>query len=186
MTSRLLLGWHGPDAVPGLRAEILDVHRDAHAGLIDSDFYSPERFDERLDWYVRDPGFTLVTGRVDGVLAGFAFGGVLPEQSRWWTGLNDYADPDVIRETGDRTFALRELQVRKAHQRRGYGKMLADAILSGRSQERATLLVREDNPARRLYGKWGWREVGTMQPFPDAPIMKAMVLQLAIGPNDKV
>jgi hypothetical protein len=51
-------------------------------------------------------------------------------------------------------------------------------LVADRPEERATLLVRQDNPARNLYLRWGWRVVGTMKPFPDSPLMEAMVLDL--------
>lgn len=174
----LAIARHGADVVPTMRDELVDVHADARADVLNQPFYTAQRFGERLDNYALDPTFTLVTGRVGDLLIGYAFGGTLSVNTRWWTGLRDATDPDVTRETGNRTFAFRELLVRRAYQRRGYAHRLHDALLSGRPEQRATLLVRQDNPARELYLRWGWQQVGIMQPFPDAPIMLAMVLSL--------
>lgn len=178
MGDHLELQHHDRDAVPGLRDELIDVHVDARAELLDQPFYTAERFGERLDAYAKDPTFHLVTGRIGGTLGGYAFGGTLTATTRWWTGLQGAGDPDVTREHEGRTFAFREILVRQAYQRRGYAHQLHDALLSGRPVERATLLVRTDNPARELYLRWGWTVVGTMQPFPDSPIMEAMIRPL--------
>jgi ribosomal protein S18 acetylase RimI-like enzyme len=166
--------------VPGLRTEILDVHADAHGERLHQPFYTVERYAERLDRYVEDPTFALVTGQIAGLLVGFAFGGTLSAETRWWQGLRDVDDPDVARETGRRTFAFREIQVRQAFRRRGYAHQLHDELLRGRTEERATLLVRPDNPARDLYLRWGWRIVGKLQPYPDSPVFDAMVRELPI------
>lgn len=174
--SILTITKHHADVVPAMRDELVDVHVDARADLLGQSFYTARRFAERLDNYATDPTFALATGRVGDLLVGYAFGGTLAANTRWWTGLRDATDPDVTRETGGRTFAFRELLVRRAHQRRGYAHQLHDALLANRPEERATLLVRQDNPAGELYLSWGWQQVGTMQPFPDSPIMYAMVL----------
>jgi GNAT superfamily N-acetyltransferase len=174
MPDQLRIQRYGRETVAALRDELIDVHTDARAELLDQPFYTAERFGERLDNYAADPTFTLVTGHADQILVGYAFGGTLTAATRWWTGLRDVSDPDVTTETGSRTFAFRELLVRKPYQRRGYAHQLHDALLADRPEERATLLVRVDNPARNIYLRWGWKVVGTMQPFPDAPIMEAM------------
>lgn len=169
---------YGPDAVARLRDEIVDVHADARAELLDQPFYSRERFAERLDGYASDPRFDLVGGYVGGVLVGFAFGSPLPERTRWWAGMVGDPDPELIRETGTRTFAFREIVVRSAYQRRGYAHRLHDQLLADRPEQRATLLVRRDNPARDLYLRWGWRVVGQVQPFADSPVFDAMLRSL--------
>jgi GNAT superfamily N-acetyltransferase len=169
---------HDAAAVPALRDELLDVYTDSHADLLDHPFFTVDRFWERVEMYVLGPGFDLVTGQLDGRLIGYTFGNTLPADTRWWSQLQGTTDPDVTRETGARTFAFREFMVRKEHQGRGIGRRLHDELLAGRPEERATLLVRVDNPARDLYLRWGWSVVGTIQPFPDAPAMEAMVRPL--------
>ena len=64
--------------------------------------------------------------------------------------------------------------------RRGYARALHDAMLRDRSEERAALLVLPDNvPARTAYRAWGWYQLGELQPFDDAPIYEAMLLELS-------
>ncbi len=60
----------------------------------------------------------------------------------------------MIAETGDRTFALCELMVHPDRQSRGIGHALHEELLGHRPEERATLLVAEDNTqAQRAYAK---------------------------------
>jgi ribosomal protein S18 acetylase RimI-like enzyme len=160
-----------------MREELLAVHIDARAELLGQPFYSPERFWERFEGYLRGPGFDLVTGHVGDQLVGYAFGSTLPPDTQWWSGIEG-ASPALAEETGSRTFAFREILVRKAFQQRGYAHRLHDELLAGRSEERATLLVRSDNPARLLYTRWGWARVGFLQPYPDSPRFESMVLKL--------
>jgi GNAT superfamily N-acetyltransferase len=159
-TSTLNLTRHGADAVPAMRDELLAVHIDARAELLDQPFYSAERFWKRFENYLAGPGFELVNARLNGLLIGYALGSTLSAATRWWNGLQEATDPDLTRETGTRTFAFREILIRKAHQHRGYAHQLHDALLATRPEERATLLVRSDTPARHLYLKWGWKHVG--------------------------
>jgi hypothetical protein len=52
-------------------------------------------------------------------------------------------------------------------------------LTQGRAEERATLLVLPDNvPARSAYLSWGWYKLGELQPFADAPVYDAMMLEL--------
>lgn len=174
----LVLRHHTPADVPDLRDDLLQVHADANADRLHIPFYTVERYAERLDRYLQDPTFILVTSWLDGQLIGFAFGGALPAGTRWWQGLRDADEPDLTRETGSRTFAFREFLVRQANRRRGYGHQLHDALLHDRPEERATLLVRPENPAKQLYLRWGWRIVGKLQPYPDSPVFDSLVLDL--------
>jgi GNAT superfamily N-acetyltransferase len=172
---------HAAGDVPGMRDELLDAHLDANADLLGDPFFSRDRFGERLDRYAQDPTFALVTGRLDGQLRGYAFGSTLTADTGWWRGLSEATEPDLARETGSRTFAFREFLVRQAYRRRGYGRQLHNALLRDRPEERATLLVRQDNPAKWLYLRWTWRLVGKLQPYDDSPVFDSMVLDLPAG-----
>jgi ABC-type multidrug transport system ATPase subunit len=80
---------------------------------------------------------------------------------------------------GRRTFALTEIMVRANCRRQGYARKLHDLLLSNRRESRATLLVLPDNvPARTAYIKWGWRKLGGLKPFDDAPTYDAMLIDL--------
>lgn len=171
---------HERDAVEEfLDGVIVRVYEGSHADVIDDPFYSAERFAERVRNYARAPGFEIVVAHVGGEPVGQAFGYALPPSARWWTALTTPVPDGFTEESGSRTFALNELMVVPAWQGQGVAHALHDALLGGRSEERATLLVREDNDsARRAYARWGWRKVGKAQPFPDSPHFDAMVLDL--------
>ena len=53
---------------------------------------------------------------------------------------------------------------------------LHTAVLAGGQQERATVLVRAQNPALAQYEHWGYEQVGRLQPSPDSPQYLALVL----------
>jgi ribosomal protein S18 acetylase RimI-like enzyme len=69
--------------------------------------------------------------------------------------------------------------VRPAWRRQGYARALSTALLDGRPEERATLLVRAENaPAYAAYKSWGFQPIGQVQPFDDSPLYEAMVRAL--------
>jgi ribosomal protein S18 acetylase RimI-like enzyme len=159
--------------------ELLDVYREAYAERLDQPFFTPERFWERLEGYAKRDGFRVVLGRLDDQVVGFTLGETLPAQTGWWRGFKGDADPELLLETGTRTFAINELMVRPAWRRRGYAKTLSAALLDGRPEERATLLVRAENtPAYSAYRSWGFQVIGQVQPFDDSPVYEAMLKPL--------
>ena len=169
-----------------MRGELVSVHVDARGELVGPGFYSAERFGERLERCFRAPGFTLVSARVGERLVGYSFGSPLAADTGWWdtTELIDpSAQTELMVEDGRRTFAFREILVRKGDQGRGYAHRLHDALLADRPEERAVLLVRPDNPARRLYLRWGWSVVAHAQPYEDGPRFEAMMKKLPHRPE---
>ncbi|MGW2202140.1 hypothetical protein [Streptomyces sp. NPDC001774] len=62
----------------------------------------------------------------------------------------------------------------------GVAKVLHDALLADRPEERATLLVEQTHPrVRALYESWGWRKLGDVRPsMQGAPLFDAMLLPL--------
>ncbi|CNE14374.1 acetyltransferase%2C gnat family protein [Mycobacterium tuberculosis] len=183
MTADVRFTRHDPaDAEQHLESVIVPVYVASHADVTDRPFYSAERFAERFASYARAPGFEIVIAYVEGRPVGQAFGYALPVGARWWDGLTTPVPEGFTTETGSRTFALNELMVVPAWQGRGVAHALHDALLGGRGEERATLLVREDNEsAQRAYARWGWRKVGKSQPFPDSPHFDAMILDLPLS-----
>jgi GNAT superfamily N-acetyltransferase len=167
-------------------AEILDsvivpLYEASHADVIDNPFYSAERFAERVRGYLRAPGFEIVIARVGGGPVGQAFGYALPATSKWWDGLTTEVPEGFATETGARTFAFNELMVVPDWQGKGVAHALHDHLLAGRPEERATLLVREDNSsARNAYLRWGWEKIGKLRPYPDAPHFDSMVIALPL------
>ena len=163
-----------------METTVLPLYEASHPEVLGNPFYSAERFAERVRGYMKAPGFELVVAEVAGAPRGLALGYALHEGARWWRGLTTPLDPETIAETGDRTFALCELMVHPEWQRRGIAQALLDELLGHRPEDRATVLVREDNtPAQRAYAKWGWRKLGKLQPFPDSPRYDALVLDLS-------
>jgi hypothetical protein len=69
---------------------------------------------------LRDANFEPVTGCIGQHVAGYAYGASMAADTWWWSSLEGVEDPDVSRETGSRTFWLRELLVRRGDQGRGY------------------------------------------------------------------
>jgi ribosomal protein S18 acetylase RimI-like enzyme len=158
---------------------IVRLHEACYSEAASDPFFSVERFTQRVRGYLKSPGFGLVLAEADGEPIGQCFGYALPHDSRWWQGLTTPVEPALTTETGHRTFALCELMVRPDWQQRGVARALHDELLHHRPEERATLLVREDNiAAQRAYASWGWRKIGKNRPFPDAPHYDALVLPL--------
>ncbi|MFI1172814.1 GNAT family N-acetyltransferase [Streptomyces melanogenes] len=167
-----------------LRPLLLDVYAEIYKEAAATDpFATVERFAQGLDgWSVR-PGWTCTVGydSADGNQpVGYAYGAPLPEDARWWGGLLTAVDPAVTQETGHRTYALSELMVRQPWRKTGAAKQLHDALLTRRTEERATLLVDQDHPkVRALYESWGWTILGDLRPrLPNAPLFHAMLLSL--------
>jgi hypothetical protein len=137
---------------------------------------------ERFDAYTRAEGFELVVASIDGEPVGQTWGWPLTPNSRWWTGLAlEDGDVDAFtKEDGSRTFALSEIMVAAEHAGQHIARGLHDELLSGRPEERATLLV--DPPNHRAYDRyraWGWYKVGSLRPsWPDAPLFDVLIHNL--------
>jgi GNAT superfamily N-acetyltransferase len=160
--------------------ELLAVYQEVYAADLADPFFALPRYRQRLEGYAARDGFSLALGRLGGHLVGYALGYPLPAGTAWWEGLRTPADPGLSAEDGRRTFGVNEIMVRAPWRRRGYARRLHDALLHGRPEQRATLLVLPGNaPAQAAYAGWGWRKVGELQPFPDAPRYDAMILTLA-------
>jgi ribosomal protein S18 acetylase RimI-like enzyme len=177
--TELVVTRHNGEGLRNQKDDILAVYREAYAERLDNPFFHPDRFWERIERGSDRDGFRLVTGRVQGELVGFTLGSLLPVNTAWWRGFKGTPDPDLVRETGSRTFGVNELQVRPAWRRRGCAKAMSEALLEDLPVERVTLLVRADNtPAYTAYRSWGFHVVGQMQPFDDSPLYEAMVKEL--------
>ncbi|GAA4234871.1 hypothetical protein GCM10022254_40790 [Actinomadura meridiana] len=183
MTADLTFTRHDPaEAVDILDDVIVPVYVASHQDVIDQPFYSAQRFAERFPGYAKAPGFEIVIAHLDGEPVGQAFGYALPVKPRWWDGLTTPVPDGFTVETGARTFAFNELMVVPEQQGKGVAHALHDALLGGRGEQRATLLVREDNEsAQRAYARWGWQKVAKAQPFPDSPHFDVMIVDLPLA-----
>ncbi|MGD9532126.1 MAG: GNAT family N-acetyltransferase [Pseudonocardia sp.] len=184
------------DTAFGLGEISLTVHRqgtaDVHAAEVRDIYgavYSEPPYCEGPDdvadfartWPRRQaqPGFRLVMAWHEGTAIGFTFGHELGVRTPWWDGLQGDVSPGLTEEHEGRTFAVIELAVLKPFRRHGIAHELHTHLLAGLPQQRATLLVRPDaEPAQRAYRSWGYQYVGRLQPYPDAPVYDAMVLEL--------
>lgn len=182
MTSELTFRHYGSEETGTVMDVVVGLYKASHADLIDADpFLSVDRFCDRLDGYRRADGFELVIAYADDVPVGLAFGYTLARNAAWWSGLITPVDPKLIEETGARTFALNEIMVHPGHQRQGIAHALHTELMAHRSEERSTLLVRQDNTAAQTaYANWGYHSIGRLQPFPDAPVYDALVLSLQV------
>jgi len=164
-------------------AEAEDVEQIYAAAYAESPYHEgPEDVaDFAKGWKQRvgQPSFRLVVARLDGAAVGFTFGHQLTVETRWWTGMIDRVDEEVMRERPGRTFAVIELAVDRSLRRHGVARLLHAHLLAGLTEERATLLVRpEADAARCAYLSWGYQRLGRLRPFPDAPVYDAMVKNL--------
>jgi len=163
-----------------IAGELAAAYRDAYVGTPQEHdpFYSAKRFVERFNGYTSAPGFELVSAHSADELVGYAFGYTLPRSARWWAGLLDPVPDGFTDETGNRTFALNELHVRDRWRGRGIASRLHSELVNHRHEDRVTILVRPDNPARATYLHWGYRVVSRLQPYPDSPVYDALILDL--------
>lgn len=164
-------------AVEGVLTEITNLYREVYA---EPPYNSGPLFDlvsfrERTLRQAARDGFTLVTARDhDGNLAGFAFG-VPFAAGRWWSG-DATPPPDEILSAAK--FAVIELVVRQSHRGHGIGRSLITTLLAERPEPYAFLTAFPDAPAREVYRRWGWTQVGTAHHTPDSPILDSLVLPL--------
>jgi ribosomal protein S18 acetylase RimI-like enzyme len=185
-TDDVTLTRHGPDAARALGDAMADLYVRGYLGTHNEGdpFHGTAKFLDRLEGYARAPGFTLITADAPGAgLVGFAFGYVLPPNARWWNGLLDPVPDGFTTETGDRTFAVNEINVANEWRGRGLATRMHAELVAARPEPRFTLLVEPDSEAnaRRLYLSWGYEMVARLQPYPDSPIYDALILATPAG-----
>jgi GNAT superfamily N-acetyltransferase len=184
MTSRpqLRFSRHSTADADTIRATVEAIYRDSYSEQQQADpFSAPDAWMRRFDVYAAISGFDLVIAyAADDQPVGQAWGWPLAAKTDWWTGLVSEPVPGFTVEDGRRTFALSEIMVREDHAGRGIAHALHDELLRGRSEERATLLVRPANTfAYRAYTRWGWQQVAALRPdWPDSPMFDVLILPL--------
>lgn len=166
----LVLAHHDSAEAVGLLDELSDAYADAYGELPGEDTgEKSSAFHNRATKALEAPNYSLVTGRVGGELAGFAFGYSLRRGTSWWDGLQPEPPEGFTVETGARTGVMAEIEVRRAWQGQGIGRRLHDAFLSHRSEERATLATNPNaDSTHALYNGWGWQRLGTVPGGPGA------------------
>ena len=176
---------YGVAQLAQVRDLLLNVYAEVYASRLADPFFTVDRFAERLDGQVRAPNWAAVIGYAgdqDDQPVGYAYGATRPAGSLAWHGVAPTPDPELARETGDRTFFLFELMVRAPWRKTGAAATIHEELLRHRHEERASLTVEHDHPkVRALYERWGYRYVGSVRPFPDAPLFD-MMLRAPINP----
>ncbi len=166
-----------------VRDLLVNVYAEVYADRLADPFFIVDRFTERLDSHLRAPGWEVVVGYAGNQPAGYAYGATRPAGSTAWRGVIPTPDPELARETGTRTFFLFELMVRVPWRKTGAAAAIHEELLRRRPEERASLTVEHDHPkVRALYERWGYRNVGSVRPFPDSPLFDVM-LRAPINPR---
>lgn len=180
----LTLTHYGPDRAAEIRQQLIDVYAEVYAAEAASDaFFSLPRFTERLTRHAEHPGWACVIGHVDDEPVGYAYG--RPDSEDEWRTMDTVTSPDV-REygIGGTTFGLCEIMVRAPWRGSGIARTIHDDLMRERPEPRASLLVEREHPrVRATYERWGYRPVAVSQPFADAPLYDAMILDLTAPAN---
>jgi L-amino acid N-acyltransferase YncA len=157
---RLRVKHHGREAARAQLDDLCLVYADAYGMELSGEKTSA--FRGRAERSMERDGFELVTAEAEGRLVGFAFGRPLEKgDTFWWEGLRPEPAEGFAEETGSRTFVLAEIEICRAWQSRGVGRAVHDALLGGRSEERATLAVNpKATKTHAVYKAWGWKSVG--------------------------
>jgi ribosomal protein S18 acetylase RimI-like enzyme len=163
--------------LPALHEDLLCVYATANADRSDNPFFQPDNFWRRLiACHALADDFLLVLGRIGSTSVGFAFGSPRHEAADIWGMVRRTLPDAAATDDQEPIYVLREIAVHPDHQGRGYGRRLHDALLAGRPERLAQLLVLPDNvAAKRAYYSWGWHDIGPRQPLPESPVGDAMV-----------
>lgn len=163
-----------------LKDPMLAVYLASHHDQQHNPWFGPGPFWQRLvELYAPNPGFGLVAAWHGDAMVGYAFGSPMGNPQEIW-GMVRLNLPSVpVSTTEEPIYFFREFAVDPNRQGKGYGRLLHDELLKTRPERLAHLLVRQDNPAKNAYTRWGWLIVGQVQPFPEAPEMDAMVRVLS-------
>lgn len=178
---QLTIERHDATSTLELRDDILPVYAASHADQMHDPWFHPDQFWERLvELYLHGRDFELVAAQIAGTVVGYAFGSPRDQHGAIWDDLHStYPEWDLPAEPVP-MYMFREFATHPEHQRKGVGRRVHDALLQGRPEPAAELLVRKDNaPAQAAYRSWGWVQLGEKQPFPDSPVFDRLVLNLA-------
>ena len=152
---------HGSQDLRSILKDLVTVYADAYGVQAGT---KTDSFAVRAEKAAERRGFSLVTITAledSESIDGFAFGYALAEGSTWWDGLSpDPGDDWKLETSGTRTFVLSEIEVKRSRQGQGLGRTVHDALLSDRTEIRATLATSPDADVRKVYESWGWEKVG--------------------------
>jgi GNAT superfamily N-acetyltransferase len=170
---------YGPAELQAVRSLLIDVYAEVYADQLKEPFHSVADYSDRLNGYSQSEKWETVVGYTDGgEPVGYAFGVPLAPGSRWWRGLDpEPTEPGFTVETGDRTFGLNEIMVRRPWRGTGAAHRIHEELLAHRPEQRASLYVEHSHPrVRSLYEHWGYDHVGSKTPaFEGAPLCDVLV-----------
>lgn len=162
-----------------LKKPILDVYLASNDEHLHDPWFGPDQFWRRLvELYAPSRGCDLAAAWQQDTMVGFAFGSLKDNPADIWHMVENVQLEMPPAQGASDVFFFREFAVSPEQQGKGYGRLLHDALLGGRKERLAHLLVLRDNRARNMYLHWGWHVVGQVQPFDDSPVMDAMVRTL--------
>lgn len=121
---------------------IVPLYEDVYADLLHNPFDSTEWVTATEPARVRDDR-RLRRRRAGRPGARFT----LPPETHWCHGPTTPVSAGFTTETGSRTFALCEIMRAEPWRRQRIARALHNVLMSGRAEERATLLVRQNNQA---------------------------------------
>lgn len=167
-TGGLTLTHHSSTEAIRLMDELCEVYTDAYGAVPGEDIREKSSaFRGRANAALEHANYSLVTAYVGDHLVGFAFGYSLRPEGGWWDGLTPEPPEGFTTESGSRTVVLSEIEVRQAWQGKGIGRMVHDAFLSQRTEERATLASNlKATDTHALYERWGWQRMGVVSDEP--------------------
>ncbi|WP_413755214.1 GNAT family N-acetyltransferase [Streptomyces sp. MMBL 11-3] len=162
------------DDLPQIRQALIDIHADAYADAMDDEFN--QRFPWFVDHWGGNPGFACVIAYDGEEPVAFAYGAPAVEGREWWREHLEEAPKK------SRTFSYSELAVRTKWRKTGTAELVTRALLEGRDEDLAVLLVDLEHPrVQALYAEWGFRKVGDRQPFADSPVYAVMLAELPLS-----
>ncbi|MFJ2174631.1 GNAT family N-acetyltransferase [Streptomyces sp. NPDC087851] len=159
--------------LPEIRQTIIDAHAEAQGD--DPDDELKKGFPWFVDHWGGDPDYSCVIAYNGDEVVGFAYGAPSAPHREWW---REHLDPAPVKS---RTFSYSELAVSTKWRKKGVAELLSHALLDGRDEDLAVLLVDIEHPrVQALYESWGFRRVGERRPFPDSPVYAVMLAELPL------
>lgn len=123
----------------------------------------PEHVAQFQRWFrdhLQQPGFQLARV-VDGDrLVGAVYGHTMPA-GEW---MQPQADEPPAHLLGVPKLTIGEWMVRRPYRGQGVGRRLLTMLLDGRPEPYAILASNPAAPARQIYARMGWQQVGTIRP----------------------
>lgn len=137
------------------------IHVEQHGS---DDESTLEESEARIKGFLERLNATELVLRRDGKLVGCAFSFEETEEEI----KKEVPHANLFIRAGERVFQIKGVNIKQEYRGQGLGQMIMEKIMAETRQKGATRLFlstypEEDNPARRLYEKLGFREVAPNQ-----------------------